>query len=314
MCWANRWPPSCAHKALTKPTLLAMRVIITRPAGDASTWVDALQAAGHQALALPLIEVGRATHLEPVLQVWMRWSEFQAVMFVSAQAVRYFFDCQPAARRADAGQTSGATWANGPRCWATGPGTHKALLQAGVPEACIDSPAADAAQFDSEALWQRVAMQVKAGRPVLIVRGHDVSSDVTTAANVASHAESGAGPAPASIAPLSGTGRDWLAQQLQAAGASAQFVVAYERRAPVWSAQQKAQATEAATDGSVWCFSSSQAIEHLARALPAQNWAKARCIATHPRIAQTARSLGFGDIQMSKPSLADLLVSLESLA
>jgi len=281
-----------------------MRVIITRPAGDASTWVEALQAAGHQALALPLIEVGPATHLEPVVQAWTQWAEFQAVMFVSAQAVRYFFDSQPA----------GSTWANGPRCWATGPGTHKALRQAGVPEACIDSPAADAAQFDSEALWQRVAVQVKAGRPVLIVRGHDVCADAVVAESAVAINVAQAEPSVAPHAPLSGTGRDWLAQQLQAAGASAQFVVAYERRAPVWSAQQKAQATEAAMDGSVWCFSSSQAIEHLAHALPAQSWAKARCIATHPRIAQTARSLGFGEIQISKPSLADLLVSLESLA
>ena len=145
-----------------------MRVIITRPAGDAPAWVDALQAAGHQALALPLIEVGPARHLQPVLQAWAHWSEWQAVMFVSAQAVRYFFDSQPAALRADAGQVTSPTWANGPRCWATGPGTHKALLQAGVPEACIDSPAADAAQFDSEALWQRVSPQVQAAKPVLI--------------------------------------------------------------------------------------------------------------------------------------------------
>ncbi len=271
-----------------------MRVVITRPAVDAQVWVDALQAAGHDALALPLIEVGPATHRQPVAQAWAQWAEFQAVMFVSAQAVRYFFDSQPAAMRADAGQAASVTWAYGPRCWATGPGTHKALLQAGVPEACIDSPAADATQFDSEALWQRVACQVKAVQPVLIVRGHDVSTDAG--------------------APLNGTGRDWLAQQLQVVGVTAQFVVAYERRAPVWSAAQQAQAVQAAADGRVWCFSSSQAIHNLAHGLPAQNWAKARCIATHPRIAQTAQALGFGEIQMSKPSLADLLVSLESLA
>jgi uroporphyrinogen-III synthase len=225
-------------------------------------------------------------------------------MFVSAQAVRYFFERQPAALRADAQRADDAfqanhvappaTWTNCPRCWATGPGTHKALLQAGVPEACIDSPAADAAQFDSEALWQRVSAKVKAGQSVLIVRGHDVNTQPDAA--------------------LDGTGRDWLAQQLQAEGVSAQFVVAYERRVPVWSAQQKAQACEAATNASVWCFSSSQAIQNLAQAMPAQNWAKARCIATHPRIAQTAQALGFGEIHMSKPSLADLLVSLESLA
>lgn len=289
-----------------------MRVVITRPPGDAPAWVDALQAAGFQALALPLIEVGPATHRQAVVQAWTHWAEFQAVMFVSAQAVRYFFDSQPAAQSVDAGQAASPTWLNGPRCWATGPGTHKALRDAGVPEACIDSPAADAAQFDSEALWQRVAPQVKAGQPVLIVRGHDVSADLGM-----SQTPAGASPTvPSALAdvPANGTGRDWLAQQLQAAGASAQFVVAYERRSPEWSAEQKAQATQAAADGSVWCFSSSQAIKHLAQALPDQSWAKARCIATHPRIAQTAQSMGFGEIQMSKPSLADLLVSLESLA
>lgn len=262
-----------------------MRVVITRPAGDAQAWVDALQAAGHQALRLPLIEVGPATHLQPVAQAWTQWSEFQAAMFVSAQAVRFFFDSQAEAF---------AAGANGPRCWATGPGTHKALLQAGVPEACIDSPGADALQFDSEALWQRVRSQVQAGKPVLIVRGQDVDTQPDAA--------------------LNGTGRDWLAQQLQAAGASAQFVVAYERRAPVWSAEQKAHASAAAVDGSVWCFSSSQAIDNLAHILSAQRWAQARCVATHPRIAQTAKNLGFGEVQMAKPSLPDLLASLESLA
>jgi uroporphyrinogen-III synthase len=272
-----------------------MRVIITRPAGDAQAWVDALQAAGYTACGLPLIEVGPARDSQPLVQAWTQWPEFQAVMFVSAQAVRYFFDSQPAALRVNSGQVTCSIGANGPRYWATGPGTHKALLQAGVPEACIDSPAADAAQFDSEALWQRVASQLKADQPVLIVRGNDVSSE-------SAHAE------------VTGTGRDWLAQQLQAVGASVQFVVAYERRAPVWSAEQQALAAQAASDGTVWCFSSSQAIHHLVQAMPTQSWAKARCIATHPRIAQTARALGFGEIQMSKPSLADLLVSLESLA
>jgi uroporphyrinogen-III synthase len=266
-----------------------MRVVITRPAGDAQAWVDALQAAGHDALALPLIEVGPAKQVQPVMQAWAQWSNFQAVMFVSAQAVRYFFEHQPVS----------PNWVDGPRCWATGPGTHKALLQAGVPGACIDSPAADAVQFDSEALWQRVSAQVQAGKPVLIVRGHDVSDAPSMASSSTAQV---------------GTGRDWLAQQLQVAGASAQFVVAYERRAPVWSAEQKAQACEASTDGSVWCFSSSQAIQHLAHIMPTQHWGKARCIATHARIAQTAQALGFGEILMSRPSLADLLVSLESLA
>ena len=271
-----------------------MRVIITRPAGDAPAWVDALQAAGHQALALPLIEVGPARHLQPVLQAWAHWSEWQAVMFVSAQAVRYFFDAQPASLRTELNRTM---WAQGPRCWATGPGTHKALRQMGVPEACIDSPEAEATQFDSEALWQRVGAGVQAGRPVLIVRGLDVGQGTAQAAGAEG-----------------GTGRDWLAQQLAAVGASAEFVVAYERRLPTWTVEQHEAAAHAAADGSVWCFSSSQAIHHLQQLLPAQDWATARCVATHARIAKTAKALGFGEVHSARPLVADVLASLESLA
>jgi uroporphyrinogen-III synthase len=279
-----------------------MRVVITRPAGDAHAWVEALQGAGHATLALALIDVGPATQPQPLAQAWAQWPNYQSVMFVSAQAVRYFFERQP----------DNLSWTHGPRCWATGPGTHKALLQAGVPEACIDSPAAEAAQFDSEALWQRVSAQVQPGKPVLIVRGHDVNgvNDVNDEAAKLSDASSIAASNKAQV----GTGRDWLAQQLQAAGAPVQFVVAYERRVPVWSAQQHAQAAQAATDNSVWCFSSSQAIQNLAHHLPMQSWAQARCVATHPRIAQAAHAVGFGEVHLSKPSLADVLVSLESLA
>ena len=61
-----------------------MRVVITRPASDAQAWVDALQAAGHSALALPLIEVGPASHAQPVADAWAQWPQWQAVMFVSA--------------------------------------------------------------------------------------------------------------------------------------------------------------------------------------------------------------------------------------
>ncbi len=282
-----------------------MRVVITRPAGDAQAWCDAMQAAGHEAVQLPLIEVGPTHQPEPIVHAWTQWSQWQAVMFVSAQAVRYFFQSQPQSMRADAGEAARATWINAPRCWATGPGTHKALLHAGVPEACIDSPSADAVQFDSEALWTRVASKVQANRPVLIVRGQDVRADPST---------SGHASFPLYDEPMSGTGRDWLAQQLQAAGVTARFVVAYERRLPCWSVAQKAQAQHAATDGSVWCFSSSQAIQNLALCLPQQDWSSARCITTHDRISQTARALGFGEIQRARPSVTDVLRSLECLA
>jgi uroporphyrinogen-III synthase len=268
-----------------------MRIVLTRPAEDAKPWLDALQGAGHEVCLLPLIQIGPSQNQKAIDEAWHHWGDCQAVMFVSAQAVRYFFKQQPVSLVVDS--------KNSPRCWATGPGTHKALLQAGVPEALIDSPSADAHQFDSEALWQRVTQQMSQhaaiGQQVLIVRGQDMGISSGTGMSI-------------------GTGRNWLAQQLEASGARAQFVVAYERREPVWTNAQIDQARSAASDGAVWLFSSSQAIAHLQRALPDQSWAQARCVATHPRIAQTAQVLGFGEIHTTRPQLTELLASLESLA
>ena len=206
-------------------------------------------------------------------------------MFVSAQAVRHFFAHRPPALNADAG----------PRCWATGPGTQRALLEAGVPADWIDAPDGTAAQFDSEALWQRVGASVHTHAPVLIVRGADA-----TQATTASEPQ--------------GQGRDWLGQQLQARGVSVQWLAAYERRCPNWGEDQCRAARVAAHDGSVWLWSSSQALQHLQRLLPDTDWSGARAVATHARIGQTATRLGFGQVRCTRPLLGEVLASLESFA
>jgi uroporphyrinogen-III synthase len=105
-----------------------------------------------------------------------------------------------------------------------------------------------------------------------------------------------------------------LAQQIVEAGASVEFVVAYSRRLPEWSAQQLDMAKQAASDNSVWCFSSSQALLHLQAQLPDLQWDEARCVTTHARIAQTAREVGFVKVVQTRPVLSDVLASLESLA
>ena len=71
-----------------------MRVLVTRPLHESHAWVDALQAAGHAAEALPLIDIGAPADLSAVHAAWHRWSSFQAAMFVSAQAVRMFFQAR----------------------------------------------------------------------------------------------------------------------------------------------------------------------------------------------------------------------------
>ena len=175
---------------------------------------------------------------------------------------------------------------------APGPGTASALLAAGVSAAQIDSPALDAAQFDSEALWQLVGARDWQGKRVLLVRG----SSEGLGAGVSS-------------------GRDWLSQRLKEAGAAVDVVSVYERRAPVLTALQLQQAQKAATDGSVWLFSSSEALANLL-ALPglqAVDWSGARAVATHPRIETAVLAAGWGVVSGSRPALADMVATLASI-
>jgi uroporphyrinogen-III synthase len=275
-----------------------MRVIVTRPAREAAQWVQELSQQGVRAQALPLIQVGPVPELAPLQAAWRQLPAFAAVMFVSANAAEQFFAAKPASASTSAFTAEGALQ---PRAWATGPGTTAALLRAGVAPAVLDAPPADAAQFDSGALWVRVSHQVQAGSRVLIVRGRDaVALDATGAADT--------------VAPdAAGVGRDWLAQRLQQAGARVEWVVAYQRTAPVWLAPERSLAQQAASDGSVWLFSSTQAVTHLLALLPGQAWTAARAVATHARIAQALRNAGFGRVTESRPTLRDVMASIESM-
>lgn len=262
-----------------------MRVIVTRPLLDAQKWVDELAAAGLDALALPLIDIRPAEDRQPLQQAWARLAHYAGVMFVSGHAVEGFFAARPGNARGFAAH-GGA-----PRAWAPGPGTRAALLRAGIDAACIDAPPTDAGQFDSEALWRVMGDQVHAGSRVLIARGGDAQAG----------------------APAQGVGRDWFARRVQQAGGSVDFVVAYQRCVPHWSEDQRQCARVAASDGSIWLFTSSEALRNLRACLPQQAWQRARAIATHARIAAAARELGFGVVCESRPASADIKASIESM-
>lgn len=255
-----------------------MRVIVTRPQREAQDWVQALRQAGHEALALPLISIAPAPDAAALQQAWRQLGGYLGLMFVSANAVDGFF----AARPAD------APWPA--QAWATGPGTVNALLRAGVPASQITAPPADAAQFDSEALWQQVAGRINPGVGVLIVRGADAAEGSSQ-----------------------GAGRDWFARQVAAAGGTVDFVASYQRCRPQLDAAQLQLARAAAGDGSVWLFSSSEAVHNLQASLPQQDWGAARAVATHARIAQAARAAGFAVVHESRPALADVRASIESM-
>ena len=237
-----------------------MRLIVTRPAAQAAPWVAALQALGLDAQALPLIGIAPPQDLAPVQAAWRALDALALVMFVSANAVEHFFDARPA----------GAEWPAALLAGSTGPGTSAALRAAGVLH--IEEPAADAPQFDTEALWARLATRRWHGAQVLVVRGDG--------------------------------GRDWLAETLRSQGARVAFVAAYRRVPPALDAAGRAllAAAQAAPAQHLWLFSSSEAVAHLQGLSRPADWLAAQAFASHPRIADAARGAGFGQVTLVAPT------------
>lgn len=273
------------------------RLIVTRPLDEATDWVSRLRAQGWPATALPLIAISAPRSpmaLAALHQHRARWYEHDAILFVSGAAVKHFWAEVPPPPAAAAVRT---------RFWAPGPGTARALQGVlapwGLGSDRIDAPPPAAEQFDSEALWPVVAPQLRPGARVLIVRGASVATMDTDTDIIG---------APAA----GGNGRDWLIRQCEQAGAQVQTVAAYERHAPAWGGAQRQLAQQAQAADSLWLFSSSEALDHLVAAEPAADWSAAGALATHPRIAQRAQRAGFGDVQQTRPALADVLIALES--
>ena len=249
-----------------------MRLIVTRPRAQAAAWVRELLALGQQVSALPLIEIAPLDDPAPLRQAWQGLDGYAWVVFVSANAVQHFFAAAP----------PGLGWPAGVLAGSTGPGTSAALRAAGVSEAALVEPAADAPAFDSEALWARVSGQDWSGRRVLVVRGED--------------------------------GRDWLAETLRARGAAVDFVAAYRRRAPLCGAAETAllQAALAAPAAHLWLFSSSEAVANLQALAPTADWSRSAALASHPRIVQAARAAGFGRVDLTAPVPAAVVALLEA--
>ncbi|CAN5503252.1 N/A [soil metagenome] len=256
-----------------------MRVLVTRPAAQAAEWVLRLREAGIDAVALPLIGIDSPADSAEVLAAWRSLASRRMAMFVSPNAADRFFASRPA----------GSTWPATTLAGSPGPGTTQGLIALGVPPEQIIEPAADAAQFDSESLWEQLRGLDWQGAQVLIVRGDG--------------------------------GRDWLATTLREHGAVVDDVTAYRRVAPVFDAAQTALLALALQEPAehLWFFSSSEAIDHLARFtsqhMPPHraDWSRATAIATHPRIAARAQQLGFMRVVEARPSLEAVVACLQSI-
>ncbi|WP_179290554.1 uroporphyrinogen-III synthase [Vandammella animalimorsus] len=277
-------------------------LILTRPATQNAAWAAQFAALGIDCIALPLIHIqflDDATSVQRRLSALAKLDQWAAIMHVSPNAVQGFWDAQAM----QLWRQLLATGANLPRLWAPGPGTAQALQAQGFALEWIDQPAADAEQFDSEALWQQVQTQISPGAQVLILRGSRAVAGTAIPA------------APRQVQD-EGHGRDWLARQLQQRDAQLHFLPVYRRSPPTWDAGQRDLAMGTAAARRIWLLSSSEGVQHLPQLLPGQGeafWRAQSAIVTHPRIAQAAQRIGFGQIHASAPTVQAIALCLQGL-
>lgn len=314
-------------------------LVVTRVQPQADAWTRFFHAHGWPlAQALPLLEISPNTHpaAQPALEHALdalcasanlvplqdssslpNTQPYHALMFVSLAAVDHFFT-QLRQRGHSVADLNPAL-----RYWTVGPGTARAIAAQGIAPDRIDSPAADATHFDSEALWQCIATQMRLPRRVLIVRGHeeDASDDAPTA--VPTHSNALEINSPQSERAVRGSGRQWLTRTLQHHGAHVELLAVYVRRAPVLDAalHQRLVALRH-TSPVIWLFSSAQCVQHLAQysaqLWPAQPvaacWAHHHAIATHERIAQHCRTALGMPTSICRPVQDEVLAHLQAMA
>ncbi|PLZ00255.1 fused uroporphyrinogen-III synthase HemD/membrane protein HemX [Burkholderia sp. WAC0059] len=267
-------------------------VVVTRPAGQSAALSAQLAKHGLRPFDFPLIGIEPVADEAPLRSALGALDRYALVVFVSPNAVE----------RAFAAHAS--IWPHALPVAVVGPASVAALAQHGVaaPAHRVISPASAAAsdgepRFDSESLYAALTAELGAGaldgRRVLVVRGDG--------------------------------GREWLADRLREVGAEVEIVAAYRRVVPEPSIGAWAQ-VHALLAGAphAWLVTSSEGVrnlDELAREhLTADEIARLRrapLVAPHPRIAETARGLGFDRMTVSGAGddrIARALVGLASSA
>ncbi|QGZ56068.1 fused uroporphyrinogen-III synthase HemD/membrane protein HemX [Paraburkholderia acidiphila] len=266
-------------------------VVITRPAGQSDGLAGQLAQHGLRTLDFPLISIAPVTDEAPLRGALGALERYALVVFVSPNAVDRAFACYASVS---------SIWPPALPVAVVGPASVAALERHGVaePEHRVVSPAGvgeeEPARFDSESLYAALektfGANAFAGKRVLIVRGDG--------------------------------GREWLAERLREAGAEVETVAAYRRIVPEPPIAAWTQ-VHALLEGAphAWLVTSSEGVrnlDELAREhLTAGEIVELRhapLVAPHPRIAETARSMGFDRITVSGAGDERIVETLLGLA
>ena len=183
----------------------------------------------------------------------------------------------------------GGTWPAGTAIAAVGAGT-RAAVQAAVPGAArarlLPAPDEDIRGSGSESLWPLLQAMQPLPRRVLLLRAQ--------------------------------SGREWLAEKLQDAGAAVTPLAVYSRLPHVPSAEQRARLGGAAGAGLASVVSSSDAVDALTSMLGDQPGVllalrAGAALASHPRIAERLRAAGFARVAVCAPEAQANLASLREV-
>jgi uroporphyrinogen-III synthase len=240
-------------------------IIVTRAGDTGQSLASALADRGEECLWLPAFEFGPPPDAPRVAAVLDQLDRYNLAVFVS-----------PAAVKATASQL-GKPWPRGTAVAAVGAGTQRAI-KAHIPsssDARLFAPEvgdAESEQGGSEALWRGLGPAMEQMGRVLILRAEQ--------------------------------GREWLAEQMAAAGAKVETLAVYtRRRAPMSPAAQAAiRRWQAAQRTPVLVVASSEAVDAVVEQLDAlvgAAWTRsAQALASHERIAQRMRAKGFTDVKL----------------
>lgn len=224
---------------------------------------------------LPAFEFGPAPDPAAASAALAQLASFDLAIFVSPQAVR-----------ATAALLGGA-WPAGTATAAVGAGTRAAVRDAIPAAAAARLLAPPAGEHDggsgSESLWPVLQAMQPRPRRVLVLRAQG--------------------------------GREWLAERLQAAGATVVPLAVYSRLPFAPPAELRAQLAAAARDGIASLISSSDAVDALQSMLAGapsvlEALRAGPALATHPRIAERLRAAGFGNVAVCAPDAAAIRAAL----
>ena len=234
--------------------------------------MDGIRALGGEATHIPLLAIEALPEAPALAQIADRLAEYRAVIFISANAVRIAW---PTLTR-----NAALVWPSNVAAATVGPGTTRELKARGVSHVVMP-----VRRFDSEGLLSEpfFAENLCRDQRFALIRGEG--------------------------------GRDVLAQTLRARGACVDEATVYQRGLHPLALQQLRAWVNADPAPAMLLISSSESLERTMSAASDDLATALRALpllVPHPRIAESARRLGFEQVAVSEGGDEGMLAYLQT--